>query len=156
MKVKISLFIFALFSCNCFSQDTSNFEKALAGFQDCEFSNLNTNKVTRLPKNEYLAKHNIMPYKGKNWSFFYKLNETYYGLPVSELVISTDDEMSINGIYIDAESEKVTKELKAHFPNGFYSFEEWEKMKIKPTQRKPILKKLSKNRVLLSCGDTFY
>jgi hypothetical protein len=118
MKFRSLLTIFFLAPISCMAKKESDFEKMLAGFDVCFFKDVYL-EYTNEPKHEYFKKHGLKPYKIEDSMAYYHLKETFYGLPVSELIVPAS--FDIHAITIDLKIDKVIPVLNKHFPNGYYT-----------------------------------
>ncbi len=87
MRVKFLIVILLFVSNLSFSKELSDFEKMLSGFPECRFDGLYVDSKSRVPAHNYLKI--IDPYfvDEEFGIFYYKVDETFYGLSVIEMVV---------------------------------------------------------------------
>jgi hypothetical protein len=77
---------------------------------------------TTTPVYSYFSERNLKPYKEENGLYFFKIKDTLFGLPVSELFVPGT--WDYHGIVFDAPLERVQAVIKRKFGSTFAPSEE--------------------------------
>lgn len=93
-------------------------DEVFVNFQKCEFTDFffapwDTTK----PVHAYFAERNLSPYKIANGVYYFKVKDTLFGLPVSEVVVpGTQD---VHGVVLDVPLAKARAVLQQKFGSTF-------------------------------------
>ncbi len=119
MRVKFLIVILLFVSNLSFSKELSDFEKMLSGFPECKFNEFFLDEKTGEPIHEFLKRRNLKP-KEMDFGVYavYELNEIFYGLRVSKLIIDSQLQ-TIVGIDIEGKKFMVEKNLHDFLIYGY-------------------------------------
>lgn len=93
-------------------------EEAFAGFRKCEFKGFYYAPWDPQQKvHPYLAERGLTPYKEDNGLYYFKVKDSLFGLPVSEIIIPGT--WDLHAIVFDVPLAKARKTLKRRFGSVF-------------------------------------
>lgn len=93
-------------------------EEAFAGFRKCEFKDFYYAPWDPQEKaHPYLAERGLTPYKEDNGLYYFKVKDSLFGLPVSEIIIPGT--WNLHAIVFDVPLAKAQKALKRQFGSVF-------------------------------------
>ena len=120
----------------------------LDDFKVCRFEGvyLSSSKAD-VAKHSYFQKRNLIPYKKENSLAYYKIDEIFLGMPVSEIVIPITYDYHI--ITFDLSIEKVISILNKNFQGQYRTDERKDDGSI------PVLKRHPKDptKTIFYCSD---
>jgi hypothetical protein len=93
-------------------------EEAFAGFRKCEFKDFYYAPWDPKEKvHPYLAERGLTPYKEDNGLYYFKVKDSLFGLPVSEIIIPGT--WDLHAIVFDVPLAEARKTLKRQFGSVF-------------------------------------
>jgi hypothetical protein len=89
-------------------------EKQFKGIESCQIHNIFFDPVTKKPSGEYFIQRNLEPCR-LDEAAFYCVNDTFYGLSVSQIAIPYQGPFSVHALYLKESPAVVKKTLSEHF-----------------------------------------
>lgn len=115
--MRIHLFLVLIFALPL-SSKAATLEEAFADFRKCEFNRFYyepwDSKQTVHP---YIAERKLTPYKEENGLYFFKVKDTLFGLPVSEIIIPGT--WDLHAVVFDVPLDKAQRVIKNRFGEVF-------------------------------------
>lgn len=99
------------------SAEAATLEDAFADFRKCEFNRFYYEPWDTKPVHPYIAERGLTPYKEENGLYFFKVKDTLFGLPVSEIIIPGT--WDLHAVIFDASLAKAQKVFKHRFGKVF-------------------------------------
>jgi hypothetical protein len=123
-------------------------DEVFLSFQKCEFRNLYYAPwITNEPLHPYLSERKLKPYKELDGLYYFKVKDTLFGLPVSEIIIpGTYD---LHGVIFDMPLTQTRAVLKRKFGKSFAPSQK-SKFGIAPALGQPAD---ASNRSILYCDS---
>ena len=114
-RLKLSLaFLVLLLPVSAFAV---SLEQAVSGFQNCSFKAFFYAPGEKQPGHPYFAERKLRPYKEENGLYFFKVNDSLFGLPVVEIAVP--GRWDYHGIVFDVPLQKARAAFKQRFGSAF-------------------------------------
>lgn len=128
------------------SNELSEFQLMLSGFDSCDIRNVYFDEENDTASNKYFIKRQLIPIHIEKDFVSYKVNETFYGIPVKKIIIP--NQYPVHALYFDVSVKEASIILSDKLKNGFHSLGDQHYFD------KPVLMADSENKTksVLTCG----
>lgn len=92
-------------------------DQLFSKFRKCDFSGFYYAPWDNQPVHQYFAERNLKPYKEQDGLYYFKVKDSLFGLPVSEIFVPGT--WDFHGVVFDAPLNKARTTLKRRFGSTF-------------------------------------